>query len=110
MGTATAKSQTRSSLLLCYHYTKAIPEGDGALLIVPCCQWFPTPGLTPPPPPACPPLSGDIIGDGSGEARGVAKLPSDTETDTGWLVRPSRGVAVGEGRAKAGLGGAALGL
>ena len=101
MGTATAKSQTRSSLLLCYHYTKAIPEGDGALLIVPCCQWFPTPGLTPPPPPACPPLSGDIIGDGSGEARGVAKLPSDTETDTGWLVRPSRGVAVGEGRAKA---------
>lgn len=85
---------------------KAIPEGDGALLAGPCCQWVPTPVLTPP----SPPLSGDIIGDGSGEARGVTKLPSDTETDTGWLVRPSRGVAVGEGRAKAGLGGAALGL
>ena len=89
---------------------KEIPEGDGALLVGPCCQWFAIPGLTPPSPPAWPPLSGDIIGDGSCEARGVTKLPSDTETDTGWLVRPSRGVAVGEGRAKAGLGGAALGL
>jgi hypothetical protein len=85
---------------------KAIPEGDGALLVDPCCQWIPTPGLTPPSAPAWPPLSGDV----SGEARGVTKLPSDIETDTGWLVRPSRGVAVGEGRAKAGMGGAALGL
>ena len=50
------------------------------------------------------------MGDSSGDARGVTKLPSDAETDTGWLVRPSRDGAMDEGRAKVGLGGAGLGL
>lgn len=54
-----------------------------------------------------------MMGEGRGEARGVTKLASDApeaETDTGWLARASEECAVGEGRAKAGLGGAALGL
>ena len=52
------------------------------------------------------------MGEGRGEARGVTKLASDApeaETDTERLARASE-CTVGEGRAKAGLGGAALGL
>lgn len=51
-----------------------------------------------------------MVGEGRGEEEGVKKLASDAETDTVWPVKPSKECAVGEGRAKAGLGGAALGL
>lgn len=50
------------------------------------------------------------MGEGRGDAEGVKKLASDAHTDTVRLARPSKECAVGEGRAKAGLGGAALGL
>ena len=53
------------------------------------------------------------MGEDRGEANGVTKLASDVpdaETDTVWPARPSKECAVGEGRAKSGLGGAALGL
>ena len=51
-----------------------------------------------------------MVGEGKGEQEGVTKLASDTEPDTVWPARPSKECAVGEGRAKAGLGGAALKL
>ena len=80
---------------------------------MPDCTWPQTPEPDPPSPPPCTPRSGDMTGEGRGEARGVTKLASDApdaETDTGWLARGSEECALGEGRAKAGLGGAALGL
>lgn len=84
--------------------------GDAALT-TPVCAWPQTPEADPPSTPPWTPRSRDMMGEGRGEARGVKKLASDApETDTGWPARASPECAVGGGRAKAGLGGAALGL
>lgn len=86
--------------------------GDAALT-TPVGAWPHTPEAGPPSTPPWTPRSGDMMGEGRGEARGVTKLASDApeaQTDAGWLARASVVCAVGEGRAKAGLGGAALGL
>lgn len=80
-------------------------------MTTPVCAWPQIPEADPPSTPPWSPRSGDMMGESRGEARGVTKLASDApETDAGWLARASVVCAVGEGRAKAGLGGAALGL